>query len=118
MSDYRNRSDHDGRDRQPRDLVSWILADGQRRVALSHLREQGPTTIDDLSERLADRDGSATDDHRRVRTALSNHHIPLMQRAGLVEYDEAGETLAMESVSAEVDDLLAVSLDVDAPAEK
>jgi len=59
-----------------------------------------------------------SDDRRRVRTSLSNHHIPLMQRAGPVEYDEAGKTLAMGSVSAEVDDLLAVSLDVDAPVEK
>lgn len=118
MSDHRNHADHDGRDRPPRDLVSWILADGQRRVALSHLREQGQTTLDELSEYLVDHAGSANDDPRRVRTSFSNHHIPMMQRAGLVEYDETGETLSMDSVPVEVDDLLSTALDADASVEE
>lgn len=109
MSDHGPDSSTDGTHATP-EVVSWVLSDGRRRRALAHLYEHGSVTLDELTDRLAEQSG---DDPRRVRRSFNNHHIPIMQEAGLVEYDESTERLTLGQLSSEVDDLFATTLDAD-----
>lgn len=76
------------------DELFRALGDGPRRVVLFHLRQNGAATLRELTdvavellsvEREVGATGAAG--RRRLRTALTVYHLPLLERYGLVTYD-------------------------------
>jgi hypothetical protein len=69
-----------------------ILANARRRVVLDHLRQTGPTDVDDLAaEILRNEDRSVQ--FETVRVSLTHLHLPKMDDAGFVRRD-GEETVA------------------------
>lgn len=66
-----------------------LLADGRRRIVLDllALREE-PIALEDLAAAVVDRENeSGVRPRRAVRISLHHCHLPMMDRAGVVEYD-------------------------------
>ncbi|WP_255195472.1 DUF7344 domain-containing protein [Halorarius litoreus] len=90
-----------------------LLADETRRHLLYLLREHGRFRVDDLTDVLTGwlalqrDDGRATPtDHTRVQLELYHVHVPMLVDAGLLEYDESGDSLTIRSLPVAVDRLL------------
>jgi DNA-binding transcriptional ArsR family regulator len=82
-----------------------LLADERRRTALRFLIEgDGPTTVDEVAERVA---ADAGDDRpvERVRVDLHHTHLPKMDEAGVVDYDARRGTVRYRQRAA-VEELL------------
>lgn len=76
------------------DELFRTLGAGPRRVVLFHLRQHGAATMRELTDIVVEmvdleREVGATGStgRRRLRTALDVHHLPLLERYGLVTYD-------------------------------
>ncbi|WP_135852787.1 DUF7344 domain-containing protein [Halorussus salinus] len=80
------------------DDLHWVLTDESRRAALATLRERESATLAELAEAVA-RTGDQPAD--RVLVSLDRHHLPLMVEAGLLDYDESSERVALADLSAE-----------------
>jgi len=80
------------------DDLHWVLADQNRRAALATLRERESVSLADLADAVA----QSVDQHAdRVLVSLDRHHLPLMAEAGLLDYDESSERVALADLSAE-----------------
>ncbi len=80
------------------DAVFEVLADADRRIALSYLaRTDGPTPVDDVVDavvREAAGGDAGVDARGRVAAAFHHNHLPRMADAGLVDYDVERRTVA------------------------
>jgi DNA-binding transcriptional ArsR family regulator len=79
---------------EPNNLDTWlrILADEERRAAISYLREHREASLSELAEHVArtasNRPGEPSPPERdRTRTALYHVHLPLMDDADVVDWD-------------------------------
>lgn len=98
------------------DRVLRALAARRRRVALSLLRDLGTLTLADLADELAEREHGTTIDRippEKVKTtymSLYHRHVPKLEAAGLVEYDQERDMVAptdrLERVSDTLDEFL------------
>lgn len=71
-----------------------LLAKRHRRQLLAVLREsETPLATDELAGRIADRDlaSPTADDRTAVRISLYHHHLPRLEVADVVAYDEDEE---------------------------
>lgn len=91
-----------------RDALFDALAHPRRRYVLHSLRgSEDPTPVATLAAELAARESTApapdrsADGPDRIATALVHTHLPKMAHAGLVSYDEAGQTVSATDRTAE-----------------
>jgi DNA-binding transcriptional ArsR family regulator len=76
------------------DAFYRALAAGPRRRLLAYLLEHGTATRDDLASMLVGWETTETggfsgpDDHQRTVIALEHVHLPLLDDAGLIDYDD------------------------------
>lgn len=81
------------------DLVFDVLSERRRRYALYHLREvpDGVAPVSDVVDYVyhseGGSDGSRADLRLSIRTALQHVHLPKLENAGFIEYDERSETI-------------------------
>ena len=77
------------------------IADDRRRDLLRYLAAESPATVSEAAERIAawdrkvDPDDVADEHRERVRDHLLRNHVPRLRACGLVEYDEATETVTL-----------------------
>ena len=94
------------------DEVFLALSDRSRRMALYYLRSRDRVDVEALADVVtgwsaAGRRGMATRaDRDRVLIALRAQHLPLLAAAGLVDYDRAAGTVAVERLSEPVRSLI------------
>lgn len=92
-----------------RDEVYDLLSSHRRRFAL-HVakRAEGDVKISDLAEQVAawengkDLDEITSTERHRVYTSMQQTHLPTMDRAGIIEYDNGRVTLTDEAKQLEV----------------
>ena len=93
------------------DTALRLLANQQRRTILRHVTDgNGTTTVDQLIDSLlTDTSPSADRGATRDRMATSLHHVhlPMLQEAGVIEYDPHRETIQYHSIAL-VEDILQV----------
>lgn len=77
------------------DEVFAVLSDSRRRFLLRCLQTaQGPVSVNKLATNLVTWEGqqqvsdSADDDTSAIQVLLVHNHLPKMEEAGLVEYDD------------------------------
>lgn len=77
-----------------KDLVFELLKNHRRRSVLTHIRDHGETALGDLAEAIAAEENDTTveelsaDERKRVYIGLYQTHLPKMDGAGVVEYDQ------------------------------
>jgi DNA-binding transcriptional ArsR family regulator len=78
------------------DLIFGILKNGRRRRVLKYLREiEGEVTLSDLAEHIAAIENDTTpkqltsSERKRVYVGLYQCHLPKMDDAGVIEYNQA-----------------------------
>lgn len=95
------------------------LAVTRRRRLLGHLLDEREQTVEELATVLTgweatDEGTMATPaDHRQLVTELVHVHLPLLDDAGLVSYDQSAATVEIEPLHPEVTALLRRSLDAE-----
>ncbi|KZN23876.1 hypothetical protein A4G99_13635 [Haladaptatus sp. R4] len=84
------------------DTLFKVFSEPTRREAVVLLRrEDDPLSVMDLVDRL---DGDAD----RIRIALVHVHLPLLDRVGIVDWDQARESVEFVDFPDEYDELLNV----------
>lgn len=70
-----------------------LLADRQRRLLLSYLREQDDPTasVNDLVTAL--NAGDETPSPKKIRIALVHQHLPKLATTSILDYDDRSETI-------------------------
>jgi hypothetical protein len=104
------------------DVIYDQLANRRRRYALHHLKQTGePVAVRDLAEQVAAWENDTTVDdlgsqeRKRVYIALYQSHLPTMDEAGLVTYDDEASTVELADTLADIDVYLEVVPDRDLP---
>lgn len=83
------------------DEVFLALADRERRLALYYLRGRDEVDVATLADvvtgwsNAAGRGIATREDRDRVHTALHARHLPRLDDAGLVDYDDAAGTVGV-----------------------
>lgn len=96
-------------DELPVDVALDAMADPHRRAVLAELgRQAGPLPVESVVEAVAERTGSGTD---CVAATLHHTHLPKLDAAGLVTYDDEARTVVAGAHLAAVDPLLALAGD-------
>lgn len=91
------------------DVAFDALADPHRRAVLAVLdRQAGPLPVDAVVEAVVDRTGGH---HCRVAATLHHAHLPKLDAAGLVTYDDEACTVAAGATLDSVGPLLALVAD-------
>lgn len=84
------------------DTALRLLANQQRRRVLRHVTDgNGTTTVDQLIDSLLTGTSPSADrGATRDRLAISLHHVhlPMLQEAGVIEYDSHRETIQYHSI--------------------
>lgn len=87
-----------------------VLVNADRRIALSFLLEtNGPTPLSEVVETVArGTDGDEVTEAARDRVSISFHHnhLPKMTDAGLIEFDEAEQTVTATAETERIQSLL------------
>lgn len=98
------------------DVVFDILSSPRRRYVLYYLRDTGgPMKLTDLAEHVAawENDTTVEDitdkERKRVYVSLYQTHIPRLEEASIIEYDQEAGTVALKSEANEIDDYLVSS---------
>lgn len=109
-------ADSDAEQRLSKDVIFELLKNRRRREVLAYLLEADETvTLGELAEQIAawenDTEVSAlsSDQRKRVYVALYQTHLPKMDDAGIVEYDQDRGLISL----ADNADLLMMYLDTD-----
>lgn len=117
-----NRTGNDVDADLTRDEVFDILNNRRRRLTIEYLREQGSTTdLGNLCDYVASRENEippeqlGSDQRKRVYTALKQSHIPKMERADVVEFDDRDNDIRLTEQASELDVYLEVVPDDDIP---
>lgn len=97
----------------PLDVVFDLLSNERRRRVLRYLRdESGSTTLGDLAEHIASiendkpEDALSSAERKRVYICLYQCHLPRMDDAGVVDFDENRKTVDAGERLAQVTDYL------------
>ncbi len=114
--EIRSVADSDEDERLSKDVIFELLKNRRRREVLAYLLEAEETvTLGELAEQIAawenDTEVSAlsSDQRKRVYVALYQTHLPKMDDAGIVEYDQDRGLISL----ADNADLLMMYLDTD-----
>jgi DNA-binding transcriptional ArsR family regulator len=98
------------------------LSNRRRRYALHYLKQAGePVTVRDLAEQVAAWENDTTvaelgsQERKRVYIALYQSHLPSMDEAGIVDYDEEGSTVELADAIATTDVYMEVVREEDIP---
>ena len=109
-------ADSDADERLSKDVIFELLKNRRRREVLTYLLEAEETvTLGELAEQIAawenDTEVSAlsSDQRKRVYVALYQTHLPKMDDAGIVEYDQDRGLISLSDNA----DLLMMYLDTD-----
>ena len=94
-----------------RDVVLDVLSNERRRYVIHKLKQQNgkPVSDGDLAERIAGwelekpADELSYKERKRVKNALRQFHLPKMEEAGFVEYDQRAGTVTLSYAAAEQD---------------
>jgi len=94
------------------DVVFDILSRGRRRYLLYTLKKRGPMELTELAEYVAawendiDVEDLEKQQRKRVYVSLYQTHVPKLEEAGLVEYDEETSVVSLSSQAGELDRFL------------
>lgn len=104
------------------ETVFEVLSNGRRRFVFHYLKqEQRQVYLRELAEHVAawENDKSieqlTSAESKRVKTALHQHHLPMMDSNGFVEYDSVRETVVLDESVADLEVYLDVVPGVDIP---
>lgn len=93
-----------------RDLVFDVLKNRRRRHALHYLKQQdGPVELSELAEQVAAWENDSTvegisaAERKRVYTALYQSHLPKLDDAGIVEYNQSRGIVELSDRADELD---------------
>jgi hypothetical protein len=97
-----------------RDEAFGILENERRRLVLELLQQEGDgtSTLSDLAERIAavengiERSAISSDQRKRVYIGLYQRHLPKMDDAGVVDYDQRAGDVALTETGADLYDYL------------
>lgn len=99
-----------------------LLSNHRRRYTLHYLQQRGqPVTLGDLSEQVAawenetPVDDLSYDERKRVYTSLQQVHLPRMDDAGVIEFDDREGTVNIGSAAEDLDIYLEVVQGRDIP---
>jgi predicted transcriptional regulator len=100
----------DDADPPSQDELFDVLSNRRRRYAVHALkREHGPVELGDVAEQVAaweydvDVEQVSYDERKRVYTALQQSHLPMMDNAGVVEFDKNRGTVEATSALEDVE---------------
>lgn len=109
-------TDSEQNTRLSKDVIFELLKNRRRREVLSYLLEtEGTVTLGELAEQIAawendtDINALSSDQRKRVYVALYQTHLPKMDDAGIVEYDQDRGLIDLSDNA----DLLMMYLDTD-----
>ncbi len=109
-------ADSDEEQRLSKDVIFELLKNRRRREVLAYLLESDETvTLGELAEQIAawendtEVNALSSDQRKRVYVALYQTHLPKMDDAGIVEYDQDRGLISL----ADNADLLMMYLDTD-----
>jgi DNA-binding transcriptional ArsR family regulator len=95
------------------DLVFEILSNTRRRMVLYYLRQHdGVATVKELAEQIAalendvDVDELRRQQRKRVYVSLYQTHVPKLEDAGIIEYDDASGEVRLTNRANEFDSYL------------
>lgn len=86
-----------------KDVIFEILKNQRRRRVVQYLREHGDTELGDLAESIAAEENETTvaqlssEERKRVYIGLYQTHLPKMDDAGVVAYDQSRGTVSTGS---------------------
>jgi len=98
-----------GEETLTRDVVFDVLSSARRRQVLRLLKTEGPMELTELAEHVAARENDTTVENltkqqrKRVYVSLYQTHVPKMEDAGLVEYDQETSMVSLKARAAEID---------------
>jgi DNA-binding transcriptional ArsR family regulator len=92
----------------PPDRLFTALADRQRRYLLWYLLEESPASVAELADvlagwQLADTTDVGSEEYDRILATLHHSHLPLLDDAGLAEYDREAGTVTASSLAPAVE---------------
>lgn len=107
----------DADNRLSTDLVFDVLKNRQRRYVLQYLRDaDGPVQLSELAEQVAAWENDTTveavtaKDRKRTYTSLYQLHLPKLDDAGVIEYDQSGGVITLNAdVISEIERYVALS---------
>ena len=109
-------TESDGDERLSKDVIFELLKNRRRREVLAYLLDAEETvTLGELAEQIAawendtDVNALSSDQRKRVYVALYQTHLPKMDDAGIVEYDQDRGLISLSDNA----DLLMMYLDTD-----
>jgi DNA-binding transcriptional ArsR family regulator len=104
------------------DLVFEILSNTRRRMVLYYLRQNdGAATVKELAEQIAalendvDPEDLRRQQRKRVYVSLYQTHVPKLEDAGIIEYDDASGEVRLTNRAGEFDSYLTSTTDSDYP---
>ncbi|WP_086888675.1 DUF7344 domain-containing protein [Natrarchaeobaculum aegyptiacum] len=106
-----------------KDDILEVMSNSRRRFVFHYLRQRGtePTSVRQLSEHVAawelekDVTELASEDRRRVQTALHQFHLPKMDDLGFVDYDARRGEVKLTEETAQLDIYLDIVPGIDVP---
>ena len=84
--------------------VFTLLSHHRRRVTLTYLATRtGTTAVSDVADQIALLEGEHTHDrYERICTSLVHAHLPMLDDAGVIEYDQDREVLELRAQAKDV----------------
>lgn len=117
-----NKSEDSGDSSLSNDDIYDQLANRRRRYALHHLKQIGePVDVRDLAEQVAAWENGTTveelgsQERKRVYISLYQSHLPTMDKAGLITYDDEAGTVDLAGPIADTDVYIEVVPERDLP---
>lgn len=98
-----------GEERLSQDVVFDVLSSTRRRQVLYILKNEGPMELTELAEHVAARENDTTvegltkQQRKRVYVSLYQTHVPKLEDAGLVEYDQDTGVVELRARAADID---------------
>lgn len=96
--------------RLSRDTVFEVLSNSRRRLILATLRRRdSPVSVSRLARLIGAREANippseiTASEEKRVYVSLYQSHIPKLEAAGFVEYDEEARSVTETAATAEID---------------
>jgi len=122
LRDTPSRQPHRTDQSPSEETVFEVLSNGRRRFVFHYLKqEQRQVYLRELAEHVAawENDKSVEQltsaESKRVKTALHQHHLPMMDSNGFVEYDSMRETVRLDERVADLEVYLDVVPGIDMP---
>lgn len=101
-----------GEESLTQDVVFDVLSSARRRYVLHLLKTEGEMELTELAEHVAAQENDTTveeltkQQRKRVYVSLYQTHVPKLEDAGLVEYDQETSMVNLRSQAADIDQYL------------